>query len=390
MGRLTAAGVTAALKKPGKHSDGGGLHLLVRGPGAASWIARLQHGGRRREYGLGSAELVSLSEARDRCRAFKKELREGRDPLALNRPPPGLIRPFSDAAHDFLLAKFTDENRRRAKRRLEMHALPRLGRLQVQTIDADLIAETLAPIWTKQPETGRMVRSLIIRVLRFARPDGFLLESTLAKAVADRLPRQPGRGNRAAMPYEDVPAAMAKLAAKGGLSALALRFAILTCGRGQEVRGALWSEIDWENRVWNVAAARMKMRRPHKVPLSEEALTVLAEAAQLRRAGCELIFPSRRDGMLTDMAMGKAMKDLGLEGTQHGCRASFGQWVDECTTAAEPIREACLAHAITDKVMAAYRRGDFFEQRRQLMAVWGSYCGGSTGAAVVQLETRRA
>jgi integrase len=389
MGRLTAAGVTTALKKPGKYNDAGGLHLLVRGPGAASWIARLQHGGQRREYGLGSAELVSLSAARDRCRVFKKELREGRDPLALNRRPPGLIRPFSDAAHDFLQAKFTQENRRRAKRRLEMHALPRLGRLQVQTIDADLIAETLTPIWTKQPETGRMVRSLIIRTLRFARPDGFLLESTLAKAVADRLPKQPARGHREGMPYEDLPAALSKLTAKRGLSALALRFAILTCARGQEVRGALWSEIDWENRVWNVARERMKMRRPHRVPLSEEALAVIAEAAELRRAGCDIIFPSRHDGMLSDMAMGKAMKDLGLEGTQHGCRASFGQWVDECTTAPEPVREACLAHAITDKVMAAYRRGDFFEQRRQLMVAWGSYCGGSTGVNVVQLADHR-
>lgn len=388
MGKLTAVGVTAALKKPGKHSDGDGLFLLVRGPGAASWIARLQHGGRRREYGLGSVELVSLSEARDKCRTFRKELRAGRDPLALNRRPPGLTRPFADAAKDFLRAKFTVDNR--AKRRMEMWALPKLGSYQVQTIDADLVADALRPIWVKQPETGRMVRSLIIRTLRYARPDGALLETTLAKAIADRLPKQPSRGNRAAMPYEDVPELMTRLAGKSGMGALALRFAILCASRSQEVRGARWSEIDVQGKVWVIPADRMKMKRAaHRVPLSDEALAVVAEADAIRRDGCDLLFPSARDGWLSDMTLTKALRDLGEKVTQHGFRATFGQWVDECTTVPEPVREACLAHKIADKVMAAYRRTDFFEQRRQLMAAWGAYCGGSVGAHIVQLADHR-
>lgn len=390
MGKMTAVAVAAALKKPGKHSDGGGLFLLVRGPGAASWIARLQSNGRRREYGLGSAELVPLSEAREKCRAYRKELREGRDPLALTRGAPGMTITFRDAAYAFLDRKFTPENRVRPQRRIEMHALPRLGRLQIQTIDADLIAQTLAPVWQSQPETGRMVRSLIIRTLRFARPDGALLESTLAKAVADRLPRQPSRGNRAAMDHHEVPSFMVKLARKTGMGALALRFAILCASRSQEVRGASWSEVDLNEMVWIVPAERMKMKRAHRVPLSAEAADVLKEAAASRRAACDLIFPSSRDGWLSDMTLTKALRDLSAGVTQHGFRSSFRDWAAEKTTFPDAVAEAALAHAVPDAVIAAYRRTTFEAQRRELMRAWGAYCIGSAGAEVVELAQRRA
>jgi integrase len=390
MGKLTAAGVTAALKRPGKHSDGDGLFLLVRGPGVASWIARLQSESRRREYGLGSAELVTLREAREKCRAYKRELLEGRDPLALMRRPQGMTMPFREAAYAFLDQKFTPENRRRAERRLEMYALPQLGRLQIQTVDADLIAQALRPIWMKQPETGRMVRSLIIRTLRYARPDGALLESTLAKAVADRLPKQPSRGNRAAMDYRDVPALMEKLSRKAGMGTLALRLAILCASRSQEVRGARWDEVDLANKVWTIPASRMKMRRAHRVPLSEEALQVFEEAAAKRHAHTDLCFPSRRDGWLSDMTLTKALRDLGETVTQHGFRSSFRDWVAEATSVPDSVAGACLAHVVEDKVLAAYRRTDFFEARRTLMETWGGYCAGRQGAAIVDLHAFRA
>ena len=195
------------------------------------------------------------------------------------------------------------------------------------------------------------------------------------------------------MNYQDVPAAMVKLAEKSGFGAIALRFAILTAARSQEVRGALWSEIDFEGKLWNVSPERMKMRRPHKVPLSEQALAALAEAAEIRRMGCELVFPSARDGWLSDMTLSKAMRDLKLEGVPHGMRATFGSWVDECTTVPEPVRETCLAHAISDKVMQAYRRSDFLDARRNLMNAWGRYCAGDDrgngSENVIQLDAHR-
>src|SRR5687768_17211421 len=110
MGLLTPTGVTAALKKPGKYGDGGGLFLLVRGAGAASWIVRLQSNGKRREFGLGSADIVSLAQAREKARIFKRELVEGRDPKALTRPPPGMTMTFREAVYGFLDRKFTADN----------------------------------------------------------------------------------------------------------------------------------------------------------------------------------------------------------------------------------------------------------------------------------------
>ncbi|MBA3730634.1 MAG: tyrosine-type recombinase/integrase [Sphingomonas sp.] len=389
MGRLTAAGVRSALKTPGKYSDGDGLFLLVRGPRAASWIARLQSGGKRREFGLGSADVVGLAQAREKTRVYKREFREGRDPMALTRPPRGLTMTFRDAAYEFLDKKFTVENMRRAKRRMEMYALPRLGRMQIQTIDAALIADTLQPIWTKQPETGRMVRSLITRTLRYARPDGPLFEVTLAKAVYDRLPKQPPRGNRAALHYRHVPNLMDRLQTKTGMGALALRMAILCASRSQEVRGARWSEIDLERREWLIPAARMKMRKVHKLPLSEQALAVLMQAAALRRDDGDLVFPSRKDGWLSDMTLTKALRDLGEAATQHGFRSSFRDWAAEMTSAPDAVAEACLAHEVEDKVVAAYRRTDFFVARRDLLAAWGSFCAGIDGAHVVQLHPNR-
>ena len=388
MGRLTVAGVTNALKKPGKYSDGDGLFLLVRGPRAASWIARLQAGGKRREFGLGSANVIGLAQAREKARTYKRELREGRDPIALTRPPPGMTMTFRDAAYEFLSRKFTVQNMRRAKRRMEMHAIPSLGRMQIQTIDAVLIAETLEPIWMKQPETGRMVRSLIIRTLRYARPDGALLVGTLAKAVADRLPKQPTRGNRAALNYDQVPALMGRLQKKSGLGALALRLAILCVSRSQEVRGAQWSEFDLERREWIIPAERMKMRKAHKVPLSEQAVAVLKQAADLSRDGCGLVFPSTKGGWLSDMTLTKALRDLGELVTQHGFRSSFRDWAAEMTSVPDAVAEACLAHAVEDKVVAAYRRTDFFEARRNLLTAWGGYCGGAKSGHVVQLHAQ--
>jgi integrase len=235
-----------------------------------------------------------------------------------------------------------------------------------------------------------MVRSLIIRTLRYARPDGALLQTTLAKAVADRLPRQPSKGNRSAMDYREVPALMRRLEKKAGIGALALRLAILCASRSQEVRGARWSEIDFETKVWNVPAERMKMRRAHRAPLSTEALEVLKQAASIRRAGCDLVFPSASDGWLSDMTLTKALRDLNERVTQHGFRSSFRDWVADKTAFPDAVAEAALAHAVSDSVLAAYRRTTFEEQRRELMSAWGSYCAGSSGAEVVKLGLHHA
>lgn len=385
MGKLTAAGVKALLGKPGRYRDGAGLILYVRQPGQASWVARIQHDGKRRDFGLGSIDLVSLSEARDKARAYKKALLEGRDPLTLSRPPEGMTRLFRDTAEEFLAAKFSEANQRVALTRLRTFAFPSLGKLQLQSIDADTIATALRPIWTSKPETARRVRDLITRTLRYGRPDGALLETTLAKAITDRLPTQPRRGNFAAMPYKGVPEFMQRLEGKGGLGALALRLVILTATRSGEVRGATRSEFDLEHAVWTIPAERMKARRAHRVPLSPAACEIVASMLELRQAGTQLLFPSATGKPLSDMTLTKAIRDLGESATAHGFRSTFRDWAAEQTSFPGEIAEAALAHAVPNAVEAAYRRTTFFDKRRELMDAWSAFATG-TGATVTPIR----
>ena len=395
MGRLTQAHIRAALGKPGRHHDGDGLVLSVRESGQASWVARIQHDGARREFGLGSLRAVGLSEAREKASLVKASLIAGRDPHLALKPPKELTRTFREAALGFLEAKAADSKISDAKRKqslsqLKAYAFPSLGKLQVQSIDADAIAACIRPIWTRKPETARKVRSLIIRTLRFARPDGALFIGTLSPAVADRLPAQPKRGNFDAMPYSDLPAFMTRLADKGGMGALALRTAILTAARSGEIRWATWSELDLKAAVWTVPADRMKARRVHRVPLSPAAVALFEQAASIKRAGTDLIFPAPSGKALSDMTLTKIMRDMDAPYTVHGFRSTFRDWVAEQTNHPGEIPEAALAHAVPKAVEAAYRRTDFFDIRRGLMDAWAAFALGRGGADVVPITKAKA
>lgn len=274
------------------------------------------------------------------------------------------------------------------RKRLVNYAHPKLGRLEVQSIDADVLADLLRPIWTSKPQTAQRVRQAVIRVLRFSRPDGHLLEGAMAKAVSDRLPKQPDGQHHAAMPHAELPAFMTRLAAKDTKGALALRFTILTAVRSGEARGALWREIDREAGVWEIPATRMKMRKPHRVPLSKPILAVLNRVEHHRRAGCDLIFPSDAQTPLSDMTLTKVLRDMKLKYRVHGFRSTFADWRAGETDYPEEIAEAALAHEVPDDVKRAYRRTDFFDKRRALMADWGQFCAGHVDLTTPQQSAR--
>jgi integrase len=386
MGKLTATKVKSLLETPGRYIDGDGLILFVRAPGQASWVARVQHNKKRRDYGIGSAKLYSLSEARDRAWEVRRALADGRDPQLLWQTPPALLLTFKEAAESFFAkaSKAGDKRRKQGTSMLAAYAFPSLGKLQVQSIDADRIAECLRPIWTTKPETARQVRSLIVRILSFVRPDGGQFESTLGRAIAARLPAQPRATNFDALPYQDVPALMTRLQEKTGVAALAVRLLVLTAARSGEIRGATWNEIDFDRAIWTVPAERMKMKRAHRVPLCSEAIAVLREAEALRRPGSDQVFPSGKGTALSDMALTKRLRDLGMNCTAHGFRSSFRDWAAE-TSVDDAVAEAALAHAVSDKVMAAYKRTTFDEMRRELMNAWGAFLGGRSN--VVRLAS---
>lgn len=391
MGKLTAKAVTAL--GPGRHHDGDCLLLEVRPTGSRSWLARVRHNGKRRDIGLGSASVISLARARERCREVRTAIAEGRDPLTLWKPSPPMARLFEEVAREFVEQReFSAKTQQQALTRLERYAFPRLGKLQVQSVDADYIAEALRPIWTPKPETALRTRDLILRTLRFGRPDGALLETTLARAISDRLPAQPRNKNFAAMPYAQVPGFMAKLADKKTMGSLALQAVILTATRSGEARGATWREIDFEEAVWTIPAQRMKMKRPHRVPLSAEALAVLRAARDMLKADRKadgLVFPGATGKPLSDMTLTKILRDMKEPFTVHGMRSSFRDWAAEQTSLPGEIAEAALAHAVPNAVEAAYRRTTFFDKRREMMDAWSEFIGGEGNAKVVPIRKGR-
>jgi integrase len=178
-----------------------------------------------------------------------------------------------------------------------------------------------------------------------------------------------------AMPYADVPAFMKRLAgARASAGRDALMFTILNAARSGETRLANWTEIDLEAATWTIPAARMKMNKVHVVPLTEPALVILRRRWNLRISDTGLVFSTHGKIPLSDMTMSKVMRALEIPKiTVHGFRSSFTDWAAENTEVPKEVVDKALAHKLADRIEAAYRRTDFFDRRRQLMASWAAY-----------------
>jgi len=157
-----------------------------------------------------------------------------------------------------------------------------------------------------------------------------------------------------------------------GVGASALEFLILTATRSGEVRGAQWSEFDLAAGLWTIPAERMKMKKPHRVPLSSRAVELVK--AQPKRSDSEYVFAALRGGMLSDMTLNAVVRRLEAPAVPHGFRSTFRDWAAEHTNYPRDVAEMALAHAIGDKVEAAYRRGDLFQKRARMMADWAAFC----------------
>ncbi|MEO1656714.1 MAG: integrase arm-type DNA-binding domain-containing protein [Pseudomonadota bacterium] len=381
MATLTALKVSKA-KEPGKYFDQGGLMLVVKPTGAASWVLRTMVQGKRYEIGLGSRGDVSLAEARELARETRKKLRAGATPSSL-RAEANKLRgmTFADAARRVHAERLPGwKNEKHAAQwisTLETYAFPTLGDVPVAEIGSSHILDVIQPLWLEKAETARRTKQRIGSVLDWAHAKEERSEPAPMRAVDAALKKQKSAPKHfAAMPYEEMPALMAKLSESKGVGALALRFTILTAARSGEVRGATWGEIDLDAKTWTVPGERMKAGEEHIVPLSDAAIDLLNASRMLTDgAPGTIIFPGMRGRRLSDMTLGKALKTAGGDAyTVHGtARSSFRDWAAEQTDFAGDIVEAALAHTIKNKVEAAYRRTNYLEKRRELMAEWCEY-----------------
>jgi integrase len=388
--KLSAVEVRTAAEK-GMYHDGGGLYLQVSAGGAKSWIFRFMLGGRAREMGLGPLHAIPLAEARKRAAECRRMRHDGVDPIEARgaRRDEKKLEAAKAMTFDACAAAYIEAHKaswKNAKHRdqwpntLNTYASPAFGSLPVQAVDVGLVMKALEPIWTTKPETASRLRGRIEAVLDWAtvrsyrkgdnpaRWRGHLDKLLPARSKVRKVEHHP------ALPYGELADFVSALRSQEGVGSKALEFLILTAARTGEVIGARWDEVDLEEKTWVVPSARMKAGREHRVPLSAAAVAVLKQMKETRES--DFVFPGGKKGKpLSNMAMLAVLKRMDHGGlTAHGFRSSFRDWAAERTNFPHEVAEMALAHAVGDKVEAAYRRGDLFQKRRQLMEAWAKFC----------------
>ncbi|MYE40238.1 MAG: site-specific integrase [Chloroflexi bacterium] len=379
----------ATLSKAGKYNDGGGLILRIDQQGNKVWIQRVILDGRETMRGLGSYPAVSLADARRASAELKERIKTG-------TPPEPDVMTFAVAAEQFLegwTRQFkSPKHALDWEKSLRSHAFPAIGDKPIDEITTGEVLAVLTPIWYTVPVMATRVRQRIEKVFDWAILHNYREKANPAgKHILTALPKRRPTEHHKALPYAEVPNALRtiELSTSLPLTRLAFRFMVLTAVRSGEARLADWAEIDWEQRTWTIPAERMKMGREHRVPLSDQALDTLRDAARVvhihRRKQREdadagnstdagLIFHTSTGGEITSAAFSHMVQRLGLDAVPHGFRSSFRSWCAEHSVLRE-VAEASLSHLLGDNpAETAYLRTDLLEQRRAVMQAWADFC----------------
>lgn len=386
--RLSATFVRT-VTEPGRYGDGRGgwgLSLFVRpmsnGRISKTWAQRMRLNGRPCNVGLGVYPIVTLNEARQAAIDNVRAVRAGVDVLA-DRKRKAAIPTFAEAGEKVIelhAPTWKDGSRTAAiwRSRLAEHAYPVIGSARVDRVTSADVLDVLMPVWTTRRETARKLRQYISAVMAWAVVQGYRDNNPAAgDAIAAALPKGGApRVHQRALPHADVRHALDTVRQSEAyeVTKLAMEFLTLTACRSGEVRGACWGEVELEAATWTVPAARMKNGREHRVPLSAPALAVL-ERAREHADPSGFVFPSVTGKVLSDSTLSKLFRDLGIAGTPHGMRSTFRTWAAECSDAPREICELALAHVEGSAAELAYRRTDYFEKRRALMAAWACAIG---------------
>jgi integrase len=388
---------------PGDKPIGDGLVRGLRleaGPvkGKGKWILRFTSPstGRRRDMGLGAYPEVGLAEARARGLTARQTIASEKDPID-ERGAAREARKVAAEAMTFEQAarKVHEEqepgwaNKKHAAQwlnTLQEHVFPRIGSEKLAGLTPADFAEVLRPIWLKTPETATRVKQRCHKVMKWSWAHG-LVSSNPVDNVGHLLPHRNGGVERVthqpAMPWRDIPEFVRSKLRRGpyNVSRALLEFVILTASRSGEARAVTWGEVDLDAGVWTVPASRMKAKVVHRVPLSQRALEIMS-AQRAQHPETDLVFPSVRGFVLSDMVLTKFLRDHkapssepGRIATAHGFRSSFRDWASE-NGYPRDLAERALAHTVKNQVEAAYHRTDLLEQRRAMMEAWGAHVAG--------------
>ena len=397
MGKLTAKEVSA-ISEPGRYADGNGLYLVVAPGGSKNWIQRVRIGGKRTDRGLGGVGKVSLGSARKTATANLAAIQRGDNPFSKHHAPtPAVPEPldiptFSEAVravYDLNRAEWGEATAKRWIARMQQHACPALGDMAVDEITRRDLAALLTPLRREHHETARKVRQGLAKVFRWARANDYRIDDPADDALGElveKVKHQPE--HRESLPYTEVSTAIHKLRFGYSLrvTRLAFEFLILTAARTSEVRGMEWEEVDLDAAVWEIPAERMKGRRSHRVPLSDQAMAILRQVRYIPDpdADADSIFQLLEvtEGRVFRMPTGKPLSENALldrcekdkiGATPHGFRTSFRDWAKAEYKGRWEAIELALAHTIGSSTVQAYDRDDLLEERATMMQAWGDY-----------------
>lgn len=379
MSKLSARRVET-LKEPGFYGDGDGLYLSVKPTGSKSWILRTVVRGKRRDLGVGPSDLVSLAEARDKAREWRKVAREGGDPYASRNAETLTFEEATIEYHRLVAQSFRSEKHAAQwLAGMKKHVFPAFGERMINTVGVVDVRKALEPIWINTHETARKIKQRIEAVFDWARAEGHYAPENPARGIKRALRPQPRNPKHlAAMRWTELPAFYKSLNEREGVSARTLQFIILTAVRSGEAREARWDEF--KGNLWTIPASRMKTGRTHIVPLAPEALRILEKVRGLDPV---YVFPQRSrtvdgSGKPQSINVFRALyQRMGCEGfTTHGFRSSFRDWCGEAAEVPRELAEAALAHVL-GQVERAYRRSTLLDRRRDLMVRWAEYVTGT-------------
>jgi integrase len=384
--RLTDARVRTSTKR-GREPDGAGLYLLVGKGGGKSWIFMFTLAGKRREMGLGPYPAISLAKARLKAAECRTAIAEGRDPLEEKKRD--AVPTFSAAAEQCIASLekgWRNAHHRRQWRQTIAEYCGPIASKSVNEIDTSDILRVLQPLWQSRYATSSRVRGRIEKILAYSKARGWRSGENPAvwrNHLDSLLPKRQRltRGHLRAMPYDEVGGFLATVRGIDTISARALELILLTAVRRNEGLGARWSEIDLAKALWTIPKERTKSGKEHTVPLSRQALAVLAELHAIEHS--PFVFPGRpASKQLSGEALRSLLQRLKFKYTLHGFRSSFSDFCGDLTNFPREVAEQALGHTVGDETERAYRRSSGLQKRAELMQVWADYLEGEEAKVI--------
>jgi integrase len=393
-----------------------GCTCQVSPSGGKSWLLRITVGKRpnptepgsflqrRREFGLGRYPDLPLKDARSKAGEVRTQIARGLDPITERKAATSAALAYQARQKTFAeCERATLEVKRLAlkggktaalwRSRFDTYVHPVLGKRIVGEITGEEVAAVLEPIWQSKHPTARKLRQWIKAVFDYAKAKKYRSGDNPAewKGCLETLLGKPRHRVQhcPSLPYGRTAEFLRALGNRGGNSARALEFAILTAARSGEVRGAPWSEFDLDKKLWTIPSERMKEGRAHRVPLSNAAIELLKK--QKTAGHATYPFANTKGAPLSDMALSKLIKDMHAANVKaggvgyldpnyeevavpHGFRSSLKDWARNETQYADEVSELALAHVNDDATRAAYARDELLGLRSALMIDWANFC----------------